>query len=103
MSSLTENNKYELSTLIIDFCMEELKLYREIMSDNSIYTCSKVQTSKVILGYIQTIQNLAISMEGHPIEPILLEQPIEDKAIADEPITTENSTENYSTSTLHPN
>jgi hypothetical protein len=86
--------------------MEELKLYREIMSDNSIYTCSKVQTSKVVLGYIQTIQNLAISIEGHPIEPILLEQPIEDKAIsaiADEPISTENSTEHYSTSTLPPN
>ena len=88
-SKLTENNKYQLSTLVIDFCMEELKLYRDIMSDNNIYACSKVCTSKVIIGYIQTIQNLAISMEGHPIEPILLEA-ILDEPILDEPISTEN-------------
>jgi hypothetical protein len=62
--SLDKSNKqYQLSILLFQFCLDELEKYRKLISDNDIYTNTKIESSKIIIQYIKTAENLCKLVE----------------------------------------
>ena len=57
------NKEYELSNLIIRFCMDELIQIRKLMTDDKSYKYQQIELSKMCVQYLNTIENLCKMVE----------------------------------------
>jgi len=57
--SVSNENKYLVSTLLIEFCMDELIKYREVLIDNTINTNTKQALPSIMNQYVKTAENLS--------------------------------------------
>ena len=55
---LNSNQKHELTTVLLDFCMKELVEFRQILKEDNMLSVSKTVSSNVMIEYIKTAEKL---------------------------------------------
>ena len=55
---LNSNQKHELTTVLLDFCMKELVEFRQILKEDNMLSVSKTVSSNVMIEYIKKAEKL---------------------------------------------